>query len=102
MLKIAITQFDENSFEITVLGHAGIAEIGKDILCAGISTLYETLTTSILDLSRAMIVSESKADGFRSIQITNIDDTALALIQSFVIGCRGLEAAYPKNLKVVA
>ena len=38
MIEIEIEQF-----KITVKGHSGYDEIGKDIVCAGVSTLAQTL-----------------------------------------------------------
>lgn len=34
---------DDKGFRIEASGHSGYAEIGKDIVCAGISTLLQTL-----------------------------------------------------------
>ena len=40
MIKIKI---DDDNLSLTVTGHAGTAEYGKDIVCAGVSSLVQTL-----------------------------------------------------------
>ena len=41
--------------KITVSGHAGYAEPGKDIVCAAISTLTQVLIASVEELTAAKI-----------------------------------------------
>ena len=43
---------------ITVNGHANYAETGKDIVCAGVTALTQTLIGSIEDLTRDEIEYE--------------------------------------------
>ena len=42
---------DSEEFSITADGHAGFVEAGNDIVCAGISTLLQTLTAYIPDVA---------------------------------------------------
>ena len=46
MIRIALRQ-DERSAQFIVSGHAGYAEKGQDIVCAGISTLTNTLANMV-------------------------------------------------------
>ena len=45
MIHITI-KYDE-WFDIQIEGHAGYAEKGKDIVCAAVSALYQTLVHTI-------------------------------------------------------
>ena len=36
---------------ITVSGHAGYAEAGKDIVCAGVTALTQSLVSSLIELT---------------------------------------------------
>ena len=50
---------------ITVSGHAGFAETGKDIVCAGVTALIQTLIKSASDLTEDKIeyeISPGRAD----------------------------------------
>ena len=55
---------------ITVSGHAGFAEAGKDIVCAGVTALTQTLIKSIGDLTEDKIQYEISPG--RLIYITGI------------------------------
>lgn len=46
MIRIALRQ-DERSAQFIISGHAEYAESGKDIVCAGISTLTNTLANMV-------------------------------------------------------
>ena len=43
---------------VTVYGHAGFAEVGKDIICAGVTALTQTLIKSLNDLTKDKIEYE--------------------------------------------
>ena len=82
---------------ITVKGHAGYEEAGKDIVCAAISTLTETLIESLTQLSLTDIKAVT-ADGEASVRYkSELTDTAELLISSFFIGCEGVAGTYPDN-----
>ena len=43
---------------VTVSGHAGFAGVGKDIICAGVTALTQTLIKSLNDLTEDKIEYE--------------------------------------------
>lgn len=55
MIRIALRQ-DERSAQFIISGHAGYAESGKDIICAGISTLTNTLANMVRMWADAKII----------------------------------------------
>lgn len=55
MIRIAIRQ-DERSAQFIVSGHANYDEKGKDIVCAGISTLVNTLANMVRQWAEADII----------------------------------------------
>ena len=50
MIAVKVT-----STEITVDGHAGYAASGSDIVCAGVTALFQSLVKSILSLTNDKI-----------------------------------------------
>ena len=63
MTNLIVVKIRENS--LTIDGHAGYAEKGKDIVCAGVTSLVQTLVESIEDLTKDKIeydISLGKAD----------------------------------------
>lgn len=85
---------------ITVCGHANFARHGKDIVCAAVSVLLQTLINSITQLTDDEMSFElSKGDSYMTIK--NPSEKAQLLIGSFFIGVNGIAAAYPDHVKVV-
>lgn len=44
--------YDEKNLTLEVAGHAGYAEPGKDIVCAAVSILYQTLLKNLLKFKK--------------------------------------------------
>ena len=86
---------------VSISGHAGYAESGKDIVCAGISTLAQTLIQSIEELTTDKIqyvISPGTVD----IKYGNLSEQARLLIDSFFIGAELISAAYPDFVRVLS
>lgn len=87
------------SDRITVTGHAGYAPTGQDIVCAGISTLTQSLIKSIEDLTADRIEYEI-SPGAADIRYGNLSEKSKTLIDSFFIGVCGVAEAYPENVTI--
>ena len=85
---------------ITVKGHSGYADHGKDIVCAGVSTLAQTLIKSIDSLTDDDI-SYSIRPGNIEIRYTHLSDDSKKLIDAFFIGCGLIAGEYPDNVKII-
>lgn len=84
---------------ITIKGHANYAEIGKDIVCAGISTLAQNLIQSIEELT-ADTIQYSMQPGTVDIEFGDLSEPAQLLVDSFFLGAEAIAATYPENVKV--
>ena len=82
---------------IKIHGHAGYAEIGKDIVCAGITALTQTLIRSMQGLTRDEIeyeVSPGRAD----IYYGNLSEEGKLLVDSFFIGVCLIADEFPDHV----
>ena len=85
---------------IAIEGHAGYAESGKDIVCAGVTALAENLIDSIESLTEDKIqyeVSTGKVD----IHYKDLSEDAKLLVDSFFLGICGIEQDFPKHVKII-
>lgn len=85
---------------LTVDGHAGYAEPGKDIVCAGATALVQTLIQSIEDLTEDKIeydISPGRAD----IKYGDLSEKSRILVDSFFIGVCMLADEFPDNVRIV-
>ena len=84
---------------ITIEGHAGYAEPGKDIVCAGVTALTQTLIRSMQGLTRDEIkyeVSPGRAD----IHYGNLSEEGKLLIDSFFLGICSIEQDFPQYIMI--
>ena len=85
---------------VKMSGHANYAVEGKDIVCAGVSTLVQTLIASIENLTKDKIeydISPGRAD----IKYGNLSEKAKTLIDSFFIGICMIADEFPENIRIV-
>lgn len=84
---------------ITISGHAHYAEPGKDIVCAGVSTLAQTLIEAIERLTGDEI-SYVISPGAVDIEYGNLSAGAQLLMDSFFVGVEMIANEYPDNVRV--
>lgn len=85
---------------ITIDGHAGYAEAGKDIVCAGVTALTENLIDSIESLTEDKIqydITPGRAD----IYYKNLSEAGQLLVDSFFLGICGIAQDFPEHVKII-
>lgn len=85
---------------IKVSGHAYYAELGQDIICAGVTALTQTLLKSIEDLTEDKIgydISPGRVD----IKYGNLSEKAKTLVDSFFIGILMIADEFPEHVRIV-
>lgn len=85
---------------IEINGHAGYAEIGKDIVCAGVTALVQGLIRSIEGLTRDQIqydITPGRAD----IHYRNLSEEGRLLVDSFFLGICLIVDEFPEHIKFV-
>lgn len=85
---------------ITVSGHAGYAEPGKDIVCASITILTETLIDSLESFTNEKI-EYSISDGMVDMHYGNLSEAGKLLVDSFFIGVCAVAKDYPEYIKII-
>lgn len=84
---------------ITVEGHAGYAEIGKDIVCAGVTALIQSLIDSINSLTEDKIQYEI-SPGWVDIHYKNLSEASKLLVDSFFLGVSAIQQQFPDYIKI--
>lgn len=84
---------------ITVAGHSGYAPIGKDIVCAGISTLLQAFVVSVHKLTSDEIKADMRA-GKAVVEYGNLSGSGKLLVDSFFIGVKMIADEYPDYVRV--
>ena len=83
---------------ITIDGHAGYAEAGKDIVCAGVTALTENLIDSIESLTKDEIQYEI-SPGRVDIHYKDLSEDAKLLIAAFFLGICGIAQDFRRSTR---
>ena len=98
MIHITIFQNHETITEFTCIGHAGYADVGKDIVCAGVSVLVINCINSIEQLTdtRFQLTTDDEGDsGLIHVTFDNeLSKEAKILIDSMILGLQGIQKDY--------
>ena len=95
-------QVKVNNYSVEVSGHAGYLPRGFDIVCAGVSALYQTLEQSAEELTNGDYKISSEGGYGRICPIGEVSDGYKLLVSSFLIGVNGIAASYPDYVIVHA
>ena len=98
----------QDFIKISVSGHAGYAEKGNDIVCAGVSALTAALfvfTERNVSLADAGLFIKRTADGFAALTVAEIPDEKLrlqlaAVFSACISGLIEIEQQYPDYIKI--
>ena len=96
---------DENFFSITFSGHAGYAESGKDIVCAGISVPASELilaSRNALDRGEIEALYYSAESGKVKLQFRYAGGGAIREVIALILEClRSVATQYSQHLAVI-
>ncbi len=99
MIKVEISNKDGKMHKINIIGHADYADYGKDIVCAGASTIVTTTVNAIMTFDKKYVSYEQKKDNFE-IVILDHNEIVDNLINNMMNMLEELENDYPKNIKI--
>lgn len=94
MIEIEI---EKNS--VSVKGHAGYDEIGKDIVCSAVSVLFQAFIRSVEKLT-ADVISTEIQPGNSLVRYAVLSPVSLILLNSFIVGVEMIADEYPDNVRV--
>ena len=84
-------------------GHAGAAQAGEDIVCAGLSTLSITTVNAIESFATETGTCEEEADpaaGYIKLMLKQPNHDTQLLIDSMILGLEYLIAQYPQYVRL--
>lgn len=77
-----------------VIGHAEYANIGNDIVCAAVSSIYITVTNTLLAAGRTF----ERDGGYFILDATEADNACLKVLHD---GIKSIAEQYPDNVEIV-
>ncbi len=85
---------------ITISGHSGYEEIGKDIVCASVSSIVITTINAIIEIDNEAI-DYSDLDNKIVIRVIKEDDIVNKLINNMILLLESLEKDYKDYIKII-
>ena len=98
MIKIKIVSKENQINKITITGHAGYDQYGKDIVCASVSSIVTTTVNAIIkfDKNNISFIDENEL----VINILNHNREVDILLENMIELFNELEKQYKKYIKV--
>ena len=102
-LVVKILKSNNTVIGFDISGHANYDEHGKDIVCAGVSTLAQTTISSLVELAKIKNFKYQINEGhsYIIIDLKEVDDKVELLLESFQIGIKGIQNSYNKYIEIV-
>ena len=88
-----------NNDKIELVGHALFDDYGKDIVCAGVSSVVTTTINAILTFDENYINYQNTKDKF-IIEVNNHNEIVDNLINNMLDMLKNIEEDYPNNIKI--
>ncbi|MBQ1496409.1 MAG: ribosomal-processing cysteine protease Prp [Bacilli bacterium] len=85
---------------ITVSGHSGYDERGKDIVCASVSSIVITTINAIIEIDNDAI-DYSDLDNKIIIRVIKDDEIVNKLINNMILLLESLEKDYKEYIKII-
>ncbi len=96
MIKVHVKKNDNQIDNIEITGHANYADLGKDIVCAAVSSIVITSLNGIISLDDKSIEYSGNIN-IKNIKMDYITNTLLNNMLNMLIE---LSNDYPKNIQI--
>lgn len=100
MIKIIYKKKEAQIYYLDISGHANFGVSGKDIVCAGVSSLVYAGLNSLNNIKDFKI--NIKEDGRCTIEcLKDISSHDTIVLEVLLNGFKNIQESYPSNLKII-
>ena len=99
MIKVCVSYDTKQIKRVVVKGHAMYDDMGKDIVCAAVSTLVVSTVNNILSID-SNVISVTNKDGYVDIIVNYDNEYASLLLTNMLKYMREIASKYPSNIKI--
>jgi uncharacterized protein len=101
MIQVKFTTNSDKLFvKLHVSGHSGYEEIGKDIVCSGVTTAVYTTIGLIEKLSKGFLVDTNEEKAVIQLTLVKPDDLTQTIMQNVYDILSSIAFDYPKHVKI--
>ena len=85
---------------ITITGHAGYDDFGKDIVCSAVSSIVITSINLALRFDKESLKYEENTDKL-TIEVIKCDKNTTIIMENMIKMLEELASTYKKNIKII-
>lgn len=86
---------------VEIFGHARYAPIGEDIVCAGVTALYQTTVEYITEvLNEPITIKVVESENKYTLLTKDLSGEAKTLVGAFLYGLKLIEKEFPEHIKI--
>lgn len=100
MIKINLVKSDGIYKEITIEGHSGYEELGKDIVCSSVSTAFYISLGLLEKVSKDFKYFCDEKNAKMKLQITKPSEISNLIFENLVEFLTSVSKEYSKNVKI--
>ncbi|MCR5374892.1 MAG: ribosomal-processing cysteine protease Prp [Lachnospiraceae bacterium] len=100
MINVTFDKSEQNLRGFEFDGHAGYADSGKDIVCAGVSALVLNMINSVEEFceDKYMLDIDEESGHVRFTFVDEPSYNAILLINSLELGIKGIKETYSQHI----
>ncbi|MGI6608209.1 MAG: ribosomal-processing cysteine protease Prp [Erysipelotrichaceae bacterium] len=99
MVNVRIVRNNRLISSLQISGHANAAEYGKDLVCAGISSIAVGLANAIDILNKESCIVDVD-ENFVSISVVNNNEIIQTILKTGIIQLQTIEEQFPENIRI--
>ncbi|MBO6047145.1 MAG: ribosomal-processing cysteine protease Prp [Erysipelotrichaceae bacterium] len=101
MIKVKVTYQNKDIVNVEVTGHAEFDEYGKDLVCAGVSTLVTGIANTLYTLGDREHQSITLRDGYANITIHSSTHDEQLILETLVISLETMQESYGQYIEIL-
>ncbi|MDE5889120.1 MAG: ribosomal-processing cysteine protease Prp [Bacilli bacterium] len=98
MIKVYAKRQNKKVYEIVIKGHADYDDMGRDIVCAAVSSMAITTVNGIIALDDSIDYEENS--GLLKIRVLKDTEINNKLLDNLIRMLEELSEQYPKNIEI--
>lgn len=103
MIRVRVRRSGNDILSIGAEGHAGYADSGLDIICAGVSALMQALEVGVLEVlaTQGAHIQKIPEKGLMEVTVPEpSDEKTQVLFRTILVSLEGIHNSYPGYLEI--
>lgn len=96
MITVKVKKFRKHFTSYKISGHAEYAENGKDIVCAAVSALGQTILLGLDEYCNVLFNMDMT--GMMEVNIVNPDEVSDIIVKTMILGLQMIQKQYPEYI----